>query len=52
MSGRALLLVIEWPIKILTVLFHSKNDSYCDKSTPKFDHKNILTTKSIGKFEG
>ena len=33
------------------ILFHSKDDAYCDKSTTKFDHKNSLTIKSIGKFE-
>ena len=34
------------------ILFHSRIDAYCDKSTPKFDHKNSLTIKNIGKFEG
>ena len=31
------------------ILFHSRNDSYCDKSTTKFDHKKSLTIKLFGK---
>ena len=33
-------------------LCHSRNNAYCDKTTPKFDHNNSLTIKTIGKFEG